>query len=60
MKETLLKLYLATQDLMRQEDGQDLAEYALILALVVTGSLTVLGNLGSDITSAITKVTNSL
>jgi Flp pilus assembly pilin Flp len=48
------------QNLLRQEEGQDLAEYALILALVVSGSLTILGTLGTDITSAITKVTNSL
>lgn len=60
MKDTLLKLYVTMQNLLRQEEGQDLAEYALILALVVSGSLTILGTLGTDITSAITKVTNSL
>lgn len=60
MNEALLKLYVKLQALMAQEDGQDLAEYALILALVVTGSLTVLGTLGGHITTAITNVSNSL
>lgn len=60
MKDSLLKLYISIQNLMHQEDGQDLAEYALILGLVVTGSLGILATLGTDITTAITKVTNSL
>jgi pilus assembly protein Flp/PilA len=34
MKDMLLKLYLKIQALLTEEDGQDLVEYALIIALI--------------------------
>jgi len=60
MNTTLLKLYLKMQDLLRKEEGQDVTEYALILALVVTGSLAGLTLLGTKVTAAITAVNAAL
>jgi len=34
MKDILLKLYVRIQCLLSQEEGQDLVEYALIVALI--------------------------
>jgi pilus assembly protein Flp/PilA len=47
MKETLLKLSVKLQVLMMQEEGQDLIEYALVVALIAfaaVGSMKVLAN----------------
>jgi pilus assembly protein Flp/PilA len=34
MKDILFKLYIKIQDLLWREEGQDLVEYALIVALI--------------------------
>jgi pilus assembly protein Flp/PilA len=47
MKETLLKLSVKLQVLMMREEGQDLIEYALVVALIAfaaVGSMKVLAN----------------
>jgi len=59
MKDALLKLQIKMQNLMSREDGQDLAEYSLVLALVVAGSLTILKTLGTDIFNTLTTVTGA-
>lgn len=46
--------------LIYDERGADLAEYALILALVVIVAIAVLGSLGSRISSTLQTVVNSL
>jgi Flp pilus assembly pilin Flp len=35
----LLKLYVKFQDLMSREEGQDLVEYALVVALIALGAV---------------------
>ena len=37
MNNVLLKLYIKLQDLATREEGQDLVEYALIVAVVAFG-----------------------
>ena len=49
----------ATFDL-RREEGQTLAEYALILALVAVAAVTVLGLLAGGITSKLTSICSSI
>jgi pilus assembly protein Flp/PilA len=39
----LLKLYVKFQDLMSREEGQDLVEYALVVALIAFGAITGMG-----------------
>ena len=45
---------------LRREEGQGLAEYALILALIAAIAAAALTFLGNDITSLLSKVANSL
>jgi pilus assembly protein Flp/PilA len=44
----------------RQDDGQGLAEYALILALVAVVAIVALAFLGGDVTSTLSNLGNSL
>jgi Flp pilus assembly pilin Flp len=44
----------------REEDGQGLAEYALILAFIAVVAIAALTFLGSDISSLLSKVATSL
>jgi pilus assembly protein Flp/PilA len=39
MNNMLLKLYVKFQDLMSREEGQDLVEYALVVALIALGAV---------------------
>jgi Flp pilus assembly pilin Flp len=45
---------------MRNDDGQALVEYALILALVSIASIVILGQVGTDIGAVLTNVSNAL
>lgn len=62
MKETMLKMSAKIQTLMLQEEGQDLIEYALVVALIafaatagmktLAGNInTAFGNIGTTLTS---------
>ena len=51
MKETMLALYFNLQRLLKAEDGQDLVEYALIVALIALGCCAGLNSLASAITN---------
>ena len=54
-------LYLrATEMLRRDEDGQGLAEYALILALIAIIAIVALIFLGNQVSSILSKVGNSV
>lgn len=52
MKETLLTLYVNLQHLLRDENGQDLVEYALIVALIALACCAGLNSLASVINNA--------
>ena len=56
MKETMLKLYVKTQNLLWSDEGQDLVEYALVIALIALAATAGMNTLASDISSAFTKV----
>jgi pilus assembly protein Flp/PilA len=60
MNNALLKMYIKFQDLMNREDGQDLVEYALVIAIVAIGAVTVLPALSTKINSVFTTITNDL
>jgi pilus assembly protein Flp/PilA len=49
MNTMLLKLYVKFQDLMNREEGQDLVEYALVVALIALGATAAMTNLASAI-----------
>ncbi len=60
MNNALLKMYIKFQDLMHNDEGQDLVEYALVIAIVAIGAVTVLPTLSTKINSVFTTITNDL
>jgi pilus assembly protein Flp/PilA len=60
MNNLLLKLYVKTQDLISREDGQDLVEYALLIALVALGSITAIGYVTTALSNVFSKISASI
>ena len=52
MNNMLLKLYVKFQELKNSEEGQDLVEYALVVALIAFGAVTGMQSLSGGINSA--------
>jgi Flp pilus assembly pilin Flp len=48
------------KDLFRRNQGQTMPEYAVVLALISSGSVFVLGGLGNRVTALITQVASYL
>jgi pilus assembly protein Flp/PilA len=45
---------------VREEDGQAMVEYALILALVSIAALVILQTLGSDVSNVFTSISDAI
>jgi pilus assembly protein Flp/PilA len=60
MKETLLKLSVKLQTLMLREEGQDLIEYALVVALIAFAAVGSMKILANDINAAFLAIGTSL
>jgi pilus assembly protein Flp/PilA len=60
MKETLLKLSVKLQTLMLREEGQDLIEYALVVALIAFAATAGMSTLAKDINAAFTAIGTTL
>ena len=60
MNNMLLKLYVKFQDLKNSEEGQDLVEYALVVALIAFGATAGMGQLAGGINSAFSTVSSKL
>jgi pilus assembly protein Flp/PilA len=60
MNTMLLKLYVKFQDLASREEGQDLVEYALVVALVAFGATAGMKALGSGISTAFSSISSTL
>jgi pilus assembly protein Flp/PilA len=52
----LMKLYLVAKSLIEREEGQDLVEYALVVALIAFGAITGMGYLASGINHAFSNI----
>jgi len=59
MNNMLVKLYLLAQNL-REEDGQDLVEYALLVSLIALAAVAAVGSVASAITTIFNNVSTSL
>jgi pilus assembly protein Flp/PilA len=59
MNNTLLKLYVKFQGL-KNEDGQDLVEYALLVALIALVCVTGVSNVASAINTVFSNISSSL
>jgi pilus assembly protein Flp/PilA len=51
MNNMLLMLYVKFQNLMGREEGQDLVEYALVVALIALGATASMGKLAGAIST---------
>jgi pilus assembly protein Flp/PilA len=56
----MTSFYLRVVELFRREEGQGLAEYALILALIAIVAIIALIFLGSQVSSILSTVGNSV
>ena len=60
MNKMLLRLFVLFQDLTNREDGQDLVEYALTVALIALGAVAGMGVLAQGISNAFTTISTTL
>jgi pilus assembly protein Flp/PilA len=60
MKEFLLPVLVKMQDLIAREDGQDLVEYALVVALIAFAAVAGMQTLASDINSVFASLGSQL
>ncbi len=60
MNTLLLRTYLSVKDLLEQEEGQDLVEYALIVALIALSAGVGIKSLGTGINNAFKSVSTVL
>jgi len=60
MNRMLFNLYLKFQELKNSEEGQDIAEYTLVVALIAFGAVSTLTSLSGGLNSAFTKMSASL
>ena len=60
MNTLLLKLFIQLQDLISREEGQDLVEYALVVALIAFGATAGMKNLATGLNSAFKVISSTL
>jgi pilus assembly protein Flp/PilA len=60
MKDRFLMLSIKMQNLLSREEGQDLIEYALVVALIAFAATAGMGTLATDINAAFAKIGTSL
>ena len=60
MNNLLLKLYVKFQELTSREEGQDLVEYALVVALIAFGATAGMTSLATGINTAFSNVSSQL
>jgi len=53
-------LYFYVRNLLECEEGQDLVEYALVVALIAFGAITGMGYLASGINNAFSGISTTL
>lgn len=60
MNTLFLKLIVKIQDLMSREEGQDLVEYALLVALISTAAIAGAGKVATAVNAVFTNISSSL
>ena len=63
MNNTILKLYVKAQALrnvLKNEEGQDLIEYALVVSLIAFAAIAGMSTLATDINQAFTSIGTKL
>jgi pilus assembly protein Flp/PilA len=60
MNTMFLKLYIKLQDLAKHEEGQDLVEYALLVALIAFGATSGMKALSTGLNHAFGNISSTL
>ena len=60
MNTMLLKLFVKLQDLASREEGQDLVEYALVVALIAFGATAGMKSLATGLNTAFIGISTTL
>ena len=60
MNSLFLKLNSKFQDLLSREEGQDLVEYALVVALIAFGAITGMTSLAGGLNTAFSNISTTL
>jgi pilus assembly protein Flp/PilA len=60
MKEKLMLRYLQLRNLISDEQGQDLIEYALVVALIALAATAGMSTVATDINAAFTSIGDKL
>jgi pilus assembly protein Flp/PilA len=60
MNSLFLKLYFKLQNLTQNEEGQDLVEYALLVALIALAAITGVSKIAGAITVVFSNISASL
>ena len=60
MNTMLLKMYVKFQDLASREEGQDLVEYALVVALIAFGATAGMKALATGLNAAFSNISGTL
>ena len=60
MNNTLLNLYIKIHELMHREDGQDLVEYAMLVALIGFGAAAGMKQLSTALNLAFSNISSRL
>jgi pilus assembly protein Flp/PilA len=60
MKNNFLMLCIRVQNLLNREEGQDLIEYALVVALIALAATAGMGTLAGDINVAFSNIGTKL
>jgi pilus assembly protein Flp/PilA len=55
-----MNLYVFLRNLIDREEGQDLVEYALVVALIAFGAITGMGYLATGINNAFSNISTTL
>ena len=56
----MMKMYLVAKSLIEREEGQDLVEYALVVALIAFGAITGMGYLAKGLNNAFSTISSTL
>jgi pilus assembly protein Flp/PilA len=60
MNDLMLKMFVKAQDLMSREEGQDLVEYALVVALIAFGATAGMSSLATGLNKAFQQISTTL
>jgi pilus assembly protein Flp/PilA len=60
MNNLFLKLYVKFQELKNNEEGQDMVEYALVVALIALAATAAMQGVGTALTNRFTNISSAI